>query len=1080
MSPFDILFQSQVEKLLIANNKRRAYFFRGFLPNQIEFLITHKNSLYANDDFIEDGYLQIHKIEADKRALVKQLTLAEDTVVGFYEELIAISSAIRDVSLIFDGEIVIVDNPLFESNVPNPLPLKQATALFEYMKTDRKAEDITLDVLSRYYHEVSILDDSHVLVALANVHEDAHYLHVQLFNTDEHAEGTILNRPVEEILEGSTEDWLYRFSVMNGTANEITYIVDSVCPRKLDKGLFMVLTALSIPHCIRRVDTRIPEMEYNDSQFEKYLRRYWGPETKFRELKFYKQPSVSKEITLISQGALVSEIIDQCEAAQDEDCTYRDIFITAPTGAGKSLLFQLPALYMAEKYGLITIVVTPLVALMHDQVAQLERERGVKNATFLNSKITFEERQQRIQEIHDGKKSLIYLAPELLLASGLHPIVGERSVGLLVIDEAHTVTSWGRDFRPDYCFLGDFLKTIKRSGQRFPLLCLTATAVYSGPDDVVNDTIAELDLHNPILHLGNVKRENIRFEIKPGVQDNSGTRIETVKQELIIERLTQYVAKGEKTLVYCPYRSQVDSIYGALPAEYKIKIRRYHAKVHDAERKMTERDYRDGNAIALICTKAFGMGIDVKDIKHIIHFAPSGNLSDYVQEVGRAARDKGVVGVAHMDFFTSDMRYVKSLNGISEMKQYQLREMLKKLYSIYSVKNHRNLLVAPDSFAYLFEDSELENRTKSGFILLAKDLKNKYGIPILIVRPKAMLTKNYVNVPPEIEKEFLASFGDYATPLGRVNDRVEASRNLSRGSDIRIMNHGKIYSVQMGELWENHFADITFGAFKRLFFQGDLLKTDKSAKLSPRINVSVQYDIPFEEVVQKITLLLETLVNIFSEIKSGEKRTFEEKYLYTTLKERLPEFEISSIQLGLILDMITLNIDENAQFTESRNSVRILRRRKQKSQDAYEYLIGNYYSSVKDYMIKYLYQCRPDKEQVYQSYVPMGQENTISILPVLKLLQILEYASYELRGGEKAEIFIRINDPEKIRYLANSNYKNGMLQEIVRRHRQSQELLFSFFAKEMDDPIRWELIEDYFLGRTADVEELLGVEMPLS
>ena len=154
----------------------------------------------------------------------------------------------------------------------------------------------------------------------------------------------------------------------------------------------------------------------------------------------------------------------------------------------------------------------------------------------------------------------------------------------------------------------------------------------------------------------------------------------------------KYVSRGEKTLVYCPYRSQVDSIYGALPTEYKIKIRRYHSKIHDAERKITERDYRDGKAIALICTKAFGMGIDVKDIKHIIHFAPSGNLSDYVQEVGRAARDNSIVGLAHMDFFSSDMRYVKSLNGISEMKQYQLREMLKKLYSIYSVKNHRNLL----------------------------------------------------------------------------------------------------------------------------------------------------------------------------------------------------------------------------------------------------------------------------------------------------------------------------------------------------------------------------------------------------
>lgn len=509
MSPFDKLFQAQVDKLLSANDKRRAFFFRGFLPKQIEFLIKHKTSLYMNEDFIEDDCLQIQKIEANKRALVKQLTLAEDSVVGFYEELVAISSAVKDVSLVFDGEIVIIDNPLFESNVPSPLSLEQAVALFEYMQTDGKAENDTLEVLNRYYHEVNFLDADHVLVALANVHEDAHYLRLPLFDNKDLTEMAMINQPADEILEGSSEDWLYRFSVMSGAANEIVYVVDSVCPHNLEKGLFTVLAALSIPHSIRRVDTRIPEMEYDDSQFEKYLRRYWGPQAKFRELKFYKQPSVSKEITIISQGALVSEIIDQCEAARDEDCTYRDIFITAPTGAGKSLLFQLPALYMAEKYGLITIVVTPLVALMHDQVAQLERERGVKNATFLNSKITFEERQQRIQEIHDGKKSIIYLAPELLLASGLQPIVGERSVGLLVIDEVHTVTSWGRDFRPDYCFLGDFLKTIKRTGQRFPLLCLTATAVYSGPDDVVNDTIAELDLHNPILHLGNVKRDNI-------------------------------------------------------------------------------------------------------------------------------------------------------------------------------------------------------------------------------------------------------------------------------------------------------------------------------------------------------------------------------------------------------------------------------------------------------------------------------------------------------------------------------------------------------------------------------------------
>ena len=143
----------------------------------------------------------------------------------------------------------------------------------------------------------------------------------------------------------------------------------------------------------------------------------------------------------------------------------------------------------------------------------MENERGVKTATCINSSISYEARQQRINEIRSGKKSIVYLAPELLLATGLQTLLGERKIGLLIIDEAHTVTSCGRDFRSDYWFLGDFLKSVKKNGYAFPVLCLMATAVYTGVDDVVNDTIAELDLNNPILHLGNVKRKNIRFDI---------------------------------------------------------------------------------------------------------------------------------------------------------------------------------------------------------------------------------------------------------------------------------------------------------------------------------------------------------------------------------------------------------------------------------------------------------------------------------------------------------------------------------------------------------------------------------------
>lgn len=120
-------------------------------------------------------------------------------------------------------------------------------------------------------------------------------------------------------------------------------------------------------------------------------------------------------------------------------------------------------------------------------------------------------------------------------------MLGERKIGLLVIDEAHTVTSWGRDFRSDYWFLGDFLKSVKKNGYAFPVLCLTATAVYTGVDDVVNDTIAELDLNNPILHLGNVKRKNIRFDISCRQKNKYGEKLKTIKKILFLKKYSPFL-----------------------------------------------------------------------------------------------------------------------------------------------------------------------------------------------------------------------------------------------------------------------------------------------------------------------------------------------------------------------------------------------------------------------------------------------------------------------------------------------------------------------------------------------------------
>ena len=145
---------------------------------------------------------------------------------------------------------------------------------------------------------------------------------------------------------------------------------------------------------------------------------------------------------------------------------------------------------------------------------------------------------------------------------------------------------------------------------------------------------------------------------------------------------------------------------------------------------------------------------DIMISKQFIIFAPTGNLADYVQEIGRVARDPKIIGHAITDYTSNDLKYVRMLYGMSGMKQYQLKEMIRKLYFLYREKRNRNMLISPEVFSYLFNDDDIENRVKSGLLLISKDFEQKYTFNVINVRPKSMFTKNYVCVPYEIENVF--------------------------------------------------------------------------------------------------------------------------------------------------------------------------------------------------------------------------------------------------------------------------------------------------------------------------------------
>ncbi|MEP7217573.1 MAG: DNA helicase RecQ [Bacteroidota bacterium] len=299
------------------------------------------------------------------------------------------------------------------------------------------------------------------------------------------------------------------------------------------------------------------------------------------------------------------EIIDHILAGQDT-------FVLMPTGGGKSLCYQLPALLMNG----ITIVVSPLIALMKDQVDSLG-ESGVA-ATFLNSSLPAGESSKRLGDIFRGKYKLLYLAPERLLMEGFLEIVQKLPISLIAIDEAHCISEWGHDFRPEY----RKLREVRALFPTIPVVALTATAT----EQVQADIVKQLNLQQGRIFKASFDRENLYYEVR-------------AKQETY-EQIKKYLKtrKGESGIIYCGSRKGVDSLTEKLQRDGFGAVA-YHAGLTAKERTTRQDDFIRDNAQIIVATIAFGMGIDKPNVRFVLHYDLPKNLEGYYQETGRAGRD---------------------------------------------------------------------------------------------------------------------------------------------------------------------------------------------------------------------------------------------------------------------------------------------------------------------------------------------------------------------------------------------------------------------------------------------------------
>ena len=294
----------------------------------------------------------------------------------------------------------------------------------------------------------------------------------------------------------------------------------------------------------------------------------------------------------------------------------RDAIAVMPTGGGKSLCFQLPA----RMIGGITLVISPLIALMKDQVDGL-LETGI-SATFLNSTLTPEERRDRVDGLKSGKYQLLYAAPEGLDAS-VGTLLERLPIRLIAVDEAHCISHWGHDFRPTY----RQLRGLKRRIGNVPILALTATATRQVVDDIAD----QLSMATPFVHRGSFFRSNLcLYAVQKGPTLGSTTK----------EAVARFVRsrRGQSGIVYCLSRKSTETTAAWL-VKSAVRAAAYHAGLSVEERNRVQAAYRDDDLDVVVATIAFGMGIDKSNVRYVVHHDMPRSIEGYMQEIGRAGRD---------------------------------------------------------------------------------------------------------------------------------------------------------------------------------------------------------------------------------------------------------------------------------------------------------------------------------------------------------------------------------------------------------------------------------------------------------
>lgn len=316
----------------------------------------------------------------------------------------------------------------------------------------------------------------------------------------------------------------------------------------------------------------------------------------------------------------------------------RDSLAIMPTGAGKSLCFQIPALLMDG----VTVVISPLLSLMKDQVDALAAQHVA--ATYINSLCTFAELQERFRLLRQGRVKLVYVSPERLQNEFFTNFMRTVPVAMVVVDEAHCVSQWGHDFRSGYRLIKDWIASL-------PVRPVVGAFTATATEHVKNDMLTLLGLGRPEIFIGGFDRPNLYFRV---VQTPH-------KTDFVLSYLAAH--KEDSGIIYAATRKETDKVYTAL-MKAGVKAGRYHAGLTDEERQRAQENFTYDRVQVMVATNAFGMGIDKSNVRFVIHYRMPKNMESYYQEAGRAGRD-GAPGECILLFSRGDIMVQRFLIEVS-------------------------------------------------------------------------------------------------------------------------------------------------------------------------------------------------------------------------------------------------------------------------------------------------------------------------------------------------------------------------------------------------------------------------------